>query len=231
MVPWHLQPKYSGQSHSVAKSSKFDSAKAAAKRAKKAEKLKKKLEKREKNERDTSDSCVKVEEVREEEKSEAGDCLLGELLELCVDEMDEERSKDRQEAVSSTVKELNHEETEPLSQDHNCSACHGIAADIATSRSKIDTMGASKITIPNSPGISEGSEGKDSSKMPPETDKLAAQGYRTFQRYYHVFCCGELPKLFSQVEGVCVLDEFYDHENWCVLAERRNADTKHEIAK
>ena len=62
------------------------------------------------------------------------------------------------------------------------------------------------------------------SKLPEESDKLAAQGYRTFQCYYHVFCRGELTQLFSQVEGVRVLEEFYDHENWCVLAKR---ETKH----
>lgn len=221
MVPWHLQPKYSGQSHSVPKSSKSDSAKAAAKRAKKAEKLKKKLEKHEKNERDSSDSCVKVEEAREGEKREAGDCLLGELLELCMDEMDEQRSKDRQEVVCSVVKELNHKEAEPLSVDHDCSTRHGESTDTNPSRSNNDMTGASK-TEPDTPSLTEDSEGIGSLKMPSETDKLSAQGYRTFQRYYHVFCRGELTKLFSQIEGVCVLEEFYDHENWCVLAERQN---------
>ena len=224
MVPWHLQPKYSGQSHSVPKSSKSDSAKAAAKRAKKAEKLKKKLEKREKDEKDLSNSCVKVEEVREGEESETGgDCLLGELLELCVDELDDQRGRDQQETASCAVKELKDEEAEPLSHDHDCSADHGRDTD---TRSKSDTKGASK-TERDNPGLSENS----GSKTPLETDKLAAQGYRTFQRYYHVFCRGELTKLFSKVEGVCVLEEFYDHENWCVLAERQNTDTKYVMAK
>ena len=220
MVPWHLQPKYSGQSHSVPKSSKSDSAKAAAKRAKKAEKkLKKKLEKHETNEKDLSDSCIKAEEGREGEESEnGGDCLLGELLELCVDELDEQRSRDQQETASCTVKELNDEEAEPLSQDHDCSAGHGRDTD---TRSKSDTKGVS-VTETDNPSLFENS----GSKIPLEADKLAAQGYKTFQRYYHVFYHGELTKLFSNVEGVCVLEEFYDHENWCVLAERQNTDTK-----
>ena len=216
MVPWHLQPKYLGQSHLVPKSNKSDSAKAAARRAKKADKLKKKLEKCEKNEKDLSDSCVKVEEAREGEESEnGGDCLLGELLELFVDE---QRSRDQQETASCAVKELKDEEAEPLSQDHDYSAGHGRDTD---SRSKSDTKGVS-VTETDNPSLFENS----GSKIPLEADKLAAQGYKTFQRYYHVFYRGELTKLFSKVEGVCVLEEFYDHENWCVLAERQNTDTK-----
>ena len=221
MVPWHLQPKYSDRTHSVPKSSKADSAKAAAKRAKKAEKLKKKLEKREKNEKGLSGSCVKEEEAMEGEKCETGDdCLLGELLELRVDELDEQRGRDKQETASSTVKESNKKEAEPLSQDHDCSAGHGRATDTG---SKTDSKRVSKTETDS---VCEDS----GSKVPLEADiELAAQGYRTFQRYYHVFCRGELTNLFSRVEGACVLEEFYDHENWCVLAERRNTDTKHDV--
>ena len=50
---------------------------------------------------------------------------------------------------------------------------------------------------------------------------LVEQGYQTFQRYYHVFRKGELSRLFSRLEGVEVLDEFYDHENWCVLTKKK----------
>lgn len=49
---------------------------------------------------------------------------------------------------------------------------------------------------------------------------LVEQGYQTFQRYYHVFKRGELSELFAGVQGAKVLEEFYDHENWCVLAEK-----------
>ena len=57
------------------------------------------------------------------------------------------------------------------------------------------------------------------------TNNLSALGYKTFQRYYHVFCRSELTKLFSQIEGVGVLEEFYDHENWCVLVEKHVLQT------
>ena len=226
MVPWHLQPKYSGQAQSVTKSSKSDSAKAAAKRAKKAEKLKNKLEKREMNERGSSDSCIQVEEVREGEKCESGDCLLGELLQLCVEEMDEHRLKDQQEVVPSAVKELNHKETETPLQDCSCSAGRGKSTDHDPSPSSADTKGASNM-LSDRLRLCDKSEGNGASKASPGTDaELAAQGYRTFQRYYHVFCRGELTKLFSQIEGVRVLEEFYDHENWCVLVERQNVDVR-----
>ena len=62
------------------------------------------------------------------------------------------------------------------------------------------------------------------SLAPPEdsdADRLHKLGYHTFQRFYHVFCGGELRDLFcSHVAGVCVEEEFYDHENWCVRAVR-----------
>ena len=51
---------------------------------------------------------------------------------------------------------------------------------------------------------------------------LVEQGYQTFQRYYHVFRKGELSRLFSGLEGVGVLEEFYDHENWCVLTKKKH---------
>lgn len=52
------------------------------------------------------------------------------------------------------------------------------------------------------------------------TPSLEELGYQTFHRYYHVFREGELAGLLGEVEGVRVVEEFYDHENWCVLAEK-----------
>ena len=52
------------------------------------------------------------------------------------------------------------------------------------------------------------------------TPSLEAQGFQTFLRYYHVFQKHELSHLFNEVGGVRVLEEFYDHENWCVVAEK-----------
>ena len=54
---------------------------------------------------------------------------------------------------------------------------------------------------------------------PPDYSSQLA-GYTTFQRYYHVFKEGELGALFAKVGGIKVIDEFYDHENWCVLVQK-----------
>ena len=52
------------------------------------------------------------------------------------------------------------------------------------------------------------------------TPTLKELGYQTFHRYYHVFQEGELARLVGEAGGARVLQEFYDHENWCVLAEK-----------
>lgn len=45
--------------------------------------------------------------------------------------------------------------------------------------------------------------------------------FQTFYRYYHVFCEGELRRLCTNINNVAVKDTWYDHENWCVLFEKR----------
>lgn len=47
-----------------------------------------------------------------------------------------------------------------------------------------------------------------------------ARGSVVYQRYCHVYAEGELEALVRRVEGLRVLDSFYDKSNWCVLAER-----------
>lgn len=41
-----------------------------------------------------------------------------------------------------------------------------------------------------------------------------------YNRYYHVFVEGELERLVSHIEGIQILDSFYDKSNWCVVLER-----------
>ncbi len=53
-----------------------------------------------------------------------------------------------------------------------------------------------------------------------QQQQLAREGYTTYQRYYHVFRQGELVELFHKVPQLHIEEEFYDHENWCVLAEK-----------
>jgi hypothetical protein len=42
----------------------------------------------------------------------------------------------------------------------------------------------------------------------------------TFYRYYHVFRKGELEELIGQIDSLRVIDSYYDHANWCVVAEK-----------
>mmetsp|Transcript_34306 Transcript_34306/g.89526 ORF Transcript_34306/g.89526 Transcript_34306/m.89526 type:complete len:259 (+) Transcript_34306:89-865(+) len=41
-----------------------------------------------------------------------------------------------------------------------------------------------------------------------------------FDRYCHVYEEGELPSLFEAVEGLRIVECYYDTGNWCVIAER-----------
>ena len=46
-----------------------------------------------------------------------------------------------------------------------------------------------------------------------------SSGYRTYQRYYHVFRSGELSNLFkTHISSAHVEEEYYDRDNWCVIA-------------
>ena len=43
------------------------------------------------------------------------------------------------------------------------------------------------------------------------------KGTVVFKRYYHLFEAGELEGLLQQVQGVVLLDSFWDKGNWCCL--------------
>jgi len=45
-------------------------------------------------------------------------------------------------------------------------------------------------------------------------------GDKEFKRFYHVFEEGELEKLVLQVEGLIVLESYYDQGNWCCIARK-----------
>uniref|UniRef100_A0AC35UCU0 Methyltransf_11 domain-containing protein n=1 Tax=Rhabditophanes sp. KR3021 TaxID=114890 RepID=A0AC35UCU0_9BILA len=52
------------------------------------------------------------------------------------------------------------------------------------------------------------------------TDVLSTFQEVTYYRYYHVFKKGELESLIDEVEGLKVVDSFYDSANWCCIAEK-----------
>lgn len=41
-----------------------------------------------------------------------------------------------------------------------------------------------------------------------------------YKRYYHVFKKGELEALLEQHKELRMVDNFYDHANWCVVVEK-----------
>jgi len=51
-------------------------------------------------------------------------------------------------------------------------------------------------------------------------------GSLTHLRYYHVFREGELDYLINNyVESLHIISSYYDHANWCVVAEKVNVWT------
>lgn len=47
-----------------------------------------------------------------------------------------------------------------------------------------------------------------------------AGGSVVYQRYCHVYVEGELEGLIERVEGLRLVESYYDRSNWCVVAER-----------
>ena len=53
----------------------------------------------------------------------------------------------------------------------------------------------------------------------PNDDMSTADGNK-FQRFYHVFAEGELVSLINDLDTLEVIKSYYDHANWCVIAEK-----------
>ena len=69
-----------------------------------------------------------------------------------------------------------------------------------------------------SEGGQEGGVQSEGGREGGEETRISDLGYTTYQRYYHVFRQGELVDLVHRTPGLSVEQDFYDHENWCVLA-------------
>lgn len=66
--------------------------------------------------------------------------------------------------------------------------------------------------------------GLEVGEQPGQGKTLKGLGYSIYQRYYHVFRQGELAGLVEKVPGAVVKEEYYDHENWCVVAMKTEDD-------
>ena len=74
---------------------------------------------------------------------------------------------------------------------------------------------------PRTPQVrGEGQAMSEEQSTSPER-RLGDLGYTTYQRYYHVFRQGELQQLLSKVPTLKLKEEYYDHENWCVITTKQ----------
>ncbi len=97
----------------------------------------------------------------------------------------------------------------------------GDLADINLEDEDFIPSKARPIKMPHSPPkdvTTQSSTIVDSNKSLPLASEPRELGYTTYQRYYHVFKAGELLQLFGKVTDLQVKEEFYDHENWCIIA-------------
>lgn len=53
-----------------------------------------------------------------------------------------------------------------------------------------------------------------------EDERVLGATEEVHMRFYHVYMQGELEAELAQVEGVRVVDAFFDHQNWCAEIER-----------
>ena len=95
------------------------------------------------------------------------------------------------------------------------------ALSIVSSSSITTPIPAHSLTAPeHTPSLEE----QDSVPLPyngkPHSDDLHQHSFKTFYRYYHVFVENELIALCERVPSLKVLSSWYDHENWCVLAQK-----------
>ena len=65
------------------------------------------------------------------------------------------------------------------------------------------------------------STSQDSESLPSEAGQSGRSTSVTLHRYYHVFRQGELDQLIERyVENLHIISSYYDHANWCVVAEK-----------
>ena len=198
MVPWHLQPKYTkgaSQTKSTAQRNLKDIEK--IRERKRLKKEQKKQHKSRSSQASTESTGDCTEPTLEESASNTGG-LLGDLSALDLSD-----------------------------EDFDCPKGGSIPASInLESRIQhfIESTEATGTTANNGPNkdsiVTDTTQGRPSPLVTDNTQGLEDVGYQTFQRYYHVFRRGELVKLFSKLDNVEVIEEFFDHENWCVIARK-----------
>lgn len=232
LVPWHLQPKYtvSGQPQGIPREKN---------KPKKWRTRKQKKCSRGERAGRSGAAPKRDEEGRprgEEELLGEGDDvgLLGELtgLSLSGEEGEEERPlalsrgsppapgrrpEDEANRPSPSVDRLcgiNYSRTETAveSNSQEMPTASQLTSDVQSTSTGMRSGDLESVATPDSSIPPPGSS--------PHPPSLSQQGYQTFQRYYHVFRQGELSDLVGRLPNMSVVEEYFDHENWCVLAEK-----------
>lgn len=229
MVPWHLQPKYipgasqTKVSSEQATKTKQDDQKLRQKRRQKKEW--KKQQKVKSHSRDstsehtyTDESICQQQVLTDNNDDDATNdvaCLLSELptLDLSDEELESEAGKIVTETKTS-VQIWTNAPTIPDTTNVQVDTTEAISGRYnPINNSNHKTLQKETEHSHKSPALADGIH---------DTNKhgLREQGYQTFQRYYHVFRHGELVQLFSKTDRLQVIEEFFDHENWCVIAKK-----------
>lgn len=78
-----------------------------------------------------------------------------------------------------------------------------------------DSLSSSSSSLVSASSSSLSSSSSSSRKSPKKTKS------KLYQRYYHVFCAGELVKLVQDgIPSAVVLKEYHDHGNWAAILEK-----------
>ncbi len=212
-MPWHLQPKYTGAAVPQGLPKERNRPKKWRKRRNKKS-----------SHRETEGCSAAVRQPEEEGEGEGGgggvseDGLLGELAGLTLGGGEEG------EGGASLRAEFSHcrgdsppHVPDPTLEPHKVASHHG-----SQDKSAVDPLKAENVDTGKGSGDLDAAD----ESTPPSSacPLLSQQGYQTFQRYYHVFRAGELSELMGRLRNVSVQGEYFDHENWCVLAEKVTAD-------
>ena len=213
MVPWHMQPKYATRQQQQQYS-----------RVSKPKKQRKRKRKEKRKLHEEEGASVELTTTVQSHDVPGEDALLGELAVLCLSEEEqcgEEKAEDcgHHHCYKATLpKEPGPSHGCSFSQQHSGDEqADSTPTSEVTSNPHLNAMTSREKELGgNQSTATSFSDQKATSSAP----SLEEQGYQTFQRYYHVFKKGELTQLLARVPGVTVMEEFYDHENWCVLAEK-----------
>lgn len=99
----------------------------------------------------------------------------------------------------------------------NCQERPGnVLAKTATAEDSLSSSSSSLFSASSSLSLSSSSS---SSRKSPKKTKS-----KLYQRYYHVFCAGELVKLVQDgIPSAVVLKEYHDHGNWAAILQKTEA--------